>query len=72
MTQGRLYTGFVVDGHICYPFKRTDSLTHGGCVCVPFLFEAYVTHYYRVNKSLKIRERNSVILTAEKLLITLL
>ena len=33
--------------------------------------EAYVTYYYRVNKPLKIRERNSVIVMAEKLLITL-
>ena len=40
-------------------------------VCIPFLFEAYVAHYHRVNKPLKIHERNSVIVRAEKLLITL-
>ena len=37
----------------------------------PFLFEACVAHYYCVNKPLKMRERNSVIVMAEKLLITL-
>ena len=40
-------------------------------VCITFLFEAYVTHYYRVINPLKIHERNSVIVMAEKLLITL-
>ena len=44
---------------------------HGRCVCVSFLFEAYVMHYYRVNKPLKIREHYSVFVMAEKLLITL-
>ena len=46
-------------------------MTHGDDVSVPFLFEAYVTHYYLVNKPLNIRVRNSVIVMAEKLLITL-
>ncbi len=36
----------------------------------PILFAAYVVHYFRVNKPLKIRERDSVILMSEKLLIT--
>ena len=42
-----------------------------GSICAPFLFEAYVAHYYRVNKLLKMYERNSVIVMAEKLFITL-
>ena len=31
------------------------------CVCVPFSFYAYVTHYYCINKPLKMCECNSVI-----------
>ena len=34
---------------------------HGRSVCVPFLFEAYVAHYYHVNNPPKIRKRDSAI-----------
>ena len=39
--------------------------------CAPFLFAAYVAQYFRINKPLKIPERDSAIVMAEKLLITL-
>ena len=56
-------------GDVCY--LKGALTTHGRCVCIPFLFEAYATHYYRMIKLLKLRERNSVIVMAEKLLTTL-
>ena len=50
----------------------TKSRYSARCECLrPFLFAAYVAHNFRVNKPLKIRERDSVIVLAEKLLITL-
>ena len=45
--------------------------TAGVSAARSYLIEAYVAHYYRANKPPNMRERNSVIVMAEKLLITL-